>query len=157
MALRDIIKEIQKLNNADQLRLKDFFIKSLASYSASEPILKEISEQKHKDGYTCTHCHSTNAVRFRKYHIKAGAKIITRQRYRYMDCGKTFTNVTNTPLKGSHLPRKWLDFYPLYYEGYSLWKASELIGVHHVTLFYWRHKVLSALKQMDINHFSGIV
>jgi hypothetical protein len=35
MALRDIIKEIQKLTTAEQLRLKDFFIKSLASYSAS--------------------------------------------------------------------------------------------------------------------------
>jgi IS1 family transposase len=42
-------------------------------------------------------------------------------------------------------------------EGHSLRKASELISVHHVTLFYWRHKVLSALKQMDIDHFSGIV
>lgn len=29
MALVDIIKEIQKLNTADQLRLKEFFTKSL--------------------------------------------------------------------------------------------------------------------------------
>lgn len=52
MALTDIIKEIQKLNTADQLRLKEFFTKSLAATSASEPIFKEVSEQKHKDGYT---------------------------------------------------------------------------------------------------------
>jgi hypothetical protein len=43
-------------------------------------------------------------------------------------------------------------------EGYSLRKSTDLIGdVHFVTLFYWRHKVLSALKQMDFNAFSGIV
>ncbi|MCQ6264514.1 IS1595 family transposase [Fictibacillus sp. WQ 8-8] len=154
MALRDIIKEIQKLTTAE---LKDFFIKSFASYSASEPIFKDISEQKHKDGYTCTHCYSTNAVRFGKYRIKAGTKVIERQRYRCKDCGKTFTDVTNTPLKGTHLPHKWLDFIHCMIEGHSLRKASELIGVHHVTLFYWRHKVLSALKQMDIDQFSGIV
>ncbi|MEB2628222.1 hypothetical protein AB1K12_14675 [Peribacillus frigoritolerans] len=57
MALTDIIKEIQKLNTADQLRLKEFFTKPLAAFSASKPIFKEVSEQKHKDGYTCTHCH----------------------------------------------------------------------------------------------------
>jgi len=42
-------------------------------------------------------------------------------------------------------------------EGYSLRKASEIIKVHYVTLFYWRHKVLSALKQMDFDQFSDIV
>jgi hypothetical protein len=42
-------------------------------------------------------------------------------------------------------------------EGYSLRKASEMIEVHYVTLFYWRHKVLSAIKQMDFDQFSGIV
>ena len=42
-------------------------------------------------------------------------------------------------------------------EGYSLRKASEMIEVHYVTLFYWRHKLLSALKQMDFEQFSGIV
>jgi hypothetical protein len=41
VALTDIIKEIQKLNTAEQLRLKEFFTKSLAFYSASEPIFKE--------------------------------------------------------------------------------------------------------------------
>ncbi len=43
-------------------------------------------------------------------------------------------------------------------EGYSLRKSADLIGdVHFVTLFYWRHKVLSSLKQMDFEKFSGIV
>ncbi|MEH7110637.1 IS1595 family transposase, partial [Bacillus sp. JJ1764] len=48
MALTGIIKEIQKLNIADQLRLKEFFTKTLAAASISEPIFKEVSEQKHK-------------------------------------------------------------------------------------------------------------
>jgi transposase-like protein len=157
VAIADIIKEIQKLNTADQIRLKEFFTKSLASYSASEPIFKEVSEQKHKDGYTCTHCHSNNVVRFGKYSVKVGVKTMQRQRYRCKECGKTFTDVTNTPLRGSHLPHKWLEFIQCMIEGYSLRKASELIEVHYVTLFYWRHKILSALKQMDFDQFAGIV
>ena len=74
MALKEIIKEIEKLSIADQYRLKEFFVKSLNSYSASEPVFKEVSEQKHKDGYTCTHCHSNNVVRFGKYSVKVGMK-----------------------------------------------------------------------------------
>ena len=157
MALKEIIQEIEKLSTADQYRLKEFFTKSLASYSASEPLFKEVSEQKHKDGYTCTHCHSNNIVRFGKYLVKIGLKTMKRQRYPCKGCGKTFTDVTNTPLHRTHFPHKWLDFIQCMIEGYSLRKASELIKVHFVTLFYWRHKLLSALKQMNFEQFSGIV
>jgi transposase-like protein len=106
MALKEIIQEIKKLNEADQYRLKEFFVHSLASYSAREPIFKEVSERKHKDGYTCTHCHSNNAVRFGKYNVAMGNRTLQRQRYRCKDCGKTFTDVTNTPIYRTHLPHK---------------------------------------------------
>jgi transposase-like protein len=39
----------------------------------------------------------------------------------------------------------------------SLREASSELGVHHVTLFYWRHKVLSALEQIQIEQFEGIL
>lgn len=43
-------------------------------------------------------------------------------------------------------------------EGYSLRKSAELVGnVTHVTLFFWRHKLLSSLKQIEISNFEGIV
>jgi hypothetical protein len=84
-------------------------------------------------------------------------KTMERQRYRCMDCRKSFTDVTTTPLHRTHLPHKWLDFIQCMIEGYSLRKSSEMIEVHFVTLFYWRHKILSALKQMDSEQFSGIV
>lgn len=38
MALKEIIKEIEKLSTTDQYRLKEFFVKSLNSFSASEPL-----------------------------------------------------------------------------------------------------------------------
>jgi transposase-like protein len=156
MALKEIIDEIRKLSTAEQYRLKEFFTNSLASYSASETVFKEVSEHKHRDGYTCTHCHSNNAVRFGKYEVKMGTKTLKRQRYRCKDCRKTFTDVTNTPLYRTHLPDKWLEFIQCMIEGYSLRKSSELLEVHYVTLFYWRHKLLSAIKELDLKSFKAL-
>ncbi|MNK43516.1 hypothetical protein D3C87_622250 [compost metagenome] len=144
-------------STADQYRLKEFFTKSLASYSATEPVFKEVSERKHKDGFTCSHCHSNNAVRFGKYNVKMGSCTLERQRYRCKDGGKTFTDVTNTPLHRTHLLHKWMEFVQCIIEGISLRKSSELLEVHYVTLFYWRHKLLSAIKEMDFDQFEGIV
>lgn len=158
MTLRELIIEIKKLNSVEQHRLKEFFISSLSSFSASEPVFQEVTERKNKEGYTCVHCGSKQVVRFGKYMVKLGLKEVERQRYRCKDCRKTFTDVTSTPLYRTHKPDKWLDFIKCMLEGYSLRKSAELIGdVHFVTLFYWRHKVLSALKQMDFSTFSGIV
>ena len=158
MTLRELIAEIKKLSHAEQHRLKEFFVQSLASFSVNEPIFKEISECKNKDGYTCIHCGSKRIIRFGHYVVKIGLKDVERQRYRCKDCRKTFTDVTPTPLYRSHKTDKWLDFFKCMLEGYSLRKSTELIGdIHYVPLFYWRHKVLSALKQMDFSSFSGIV
>lgn len=110
MALTDIIKEIQKLNTADQLRLKEFFTKSLAAFSASKPILKRCPNRNIKTA-TCTHCHSNNVVRFGKYSVKVGMKTMERQRYRCKDCGKTFT-MSRIPLCGvrTFLTNGWILF-----------------------------------------------
>jgi hypothetical protein len=44
-------------------------------------------------------------------------------------------------------------------EGYSLRKCAEQLNdeVTYVTLFYWRHKILAALKQIPTESFQGIV
>jgi hypothetical protein len=46
MTLREIIEEIKKLNSPEQHRLKEFFINSLSSFSASEPVFQEVTERK---------------------------------------------------------------------------------------------------------------
>lgn len=157
MALKGIMKEVKKLSNADKNRLLQFLTQSVSPLSPQEPLFNEIQELKHKDGYTCPHCQSNNSVRFGKYGVKAGQKKMNRQRYRCKDCRKTFTDVTNTPLHRTHKPDKWIDFVRCMIDGDSLRKAAEKLDVHHVTLFYWRHKLLSALEQMDFEKFAGIV
>lgn len=102
MTLRELIEEIKKLNSAEQHRLKEFFISSHASFSASEPVFQEVTERKNKDGYTCVHCGSKQVVRFGKYMVKLGLKEIERQRYRCKDCRKNFYRCNhNTSLSHS--------------------------------------------------------
>ena len=50
LALKEIIQEIRKLNATD----KELFANYLASFP-SKSVFKEVSERKHKGGYTCTH------------------------------------------------------------------------------------------------------
>lgn len=50
MTVRELIAEIKKLNSAEQHRLQEFFINSLMSFSASEPVFQEVTERKNQDG-----------------------------------------------------------------------------------------------------------
>jgi transposase-like protein len=106
-------------------------------------------DKRFAKGFNCAHCNGSSVVRFGKYNGS--------QCYKCKDCGKTFSDLTKSPLQGTHYPEKWIKFIDCMLEGMSLRKASELLGVHHVTLFYWRHKVLFALEQMTIEHFEGIL
>jgi hypothetical protein len=53
----------------------------------------------------------------------------------------------------------WVRFIECMIEGFSLRKRAEQLNdeVTHVTLFYWRHKILSALKQIPTEAFQDSV
>ena len=106
-------------------------------------------ETRFKEGFECPHCASEHVIRFGKYN--------GRQRYRCKCCNKTFTDTTNTVLFRTRKGDEWITFIDCMFKGYSLRKSAEIVGVTWVTLFYWRHKLLNALKQMDVEHFEGIV
>jgi transposase-like protein/IS1 family transposase len=158
-SVREIIKLINELDPTTKHRLVSELSKSISSsLYDEEPINKEITERKNEKGFVCPHCKNTHVVRFGKYITRPGIREIERQRYKCKNCDKTFTDFTNTPLNRTHFPNKWIAFIECMVEGYSLRKSAELIGdISYVTLFYWRHKLLSAIKQMPIENFNGIV
>lgn len=81
-----------------------------------------------------------------------------KKRYRCKACKLTFTDLTNTVLYRTRRLNQWIKFIECMIEGYSLRKSANLIGnITHVTLFYWRHKLLSSLNQIEISNFEGIV
>jgi len=139
--------------NLDDKEKKQLYVllKSILGYSTNtnNELIHEIRESKFKDGLYCPHCNCKHIVRYGKYNEK--------QRYKCKDCGKTFTEISFTPLNKTHYPDKWITFIECMIEGYSLRKSAEIVDVTWVTLFYWRHKILSALNQISIEHFEGIV
>lgn len=158
MRATDILKAIQKLNPAEKHRLREYLIDALTASSSTGTVLEEISERKNKSGYHCTDCESEHIVRYGKYLTIVDGEEVQKQRYRCKACKTTFTDLTNTALYRTRRLNSWVKFVECMIEGYSLRKSAELVGnVSHVTLFYWRHKLLSSLKQMEISNFEGIV
>lgn len=154
----DILKAIQKLNPAEKHRLREYLIDTLTASSSTGTVLQEIAERKNKSGYHCPDCESEHIVRYGTYSTIVDGDEVEKQRYRCKACKKTFTDLTNTALYRTRHLNQWIKFIECMIEGYSLRKSAELVGnVTHVTLFYWRHKLVSSLKQMEISNFEGIV
>lgn len=53
--------------------------------------------------------------------------------------------------------KNWIPFIEYMLDGLSLRETASQIGIPHVTAFYWRHKVLSALAKDSIGIFEGLV
>lgn len=139
----DILKAIQKLNPAEKHRLREYLIDALTASSSTGTVLQEISERKNKSGYHCPDCESAHIVRYGTYSTIVDGDEVEKQRYRCKACKKTFTDLTNTALYRTRHLNQWIKFIECMIEGYSLRKSAELVGnVTHVTLFYWRHKLL---------------
>jgi transposase-like protein len=112
-------------------------------------LIDEMRETRFSEGFECPHCTSQHVVRY--------GKSQGRQRYKCKACRKTFNDMTNTLLYRTRKGNQWIGFVECMLKGYSLRKSAEILEVTHVTLFYWRHKLLNALKQVDFQQFEGIV
>ncbi|MCM3671979.1 IS1595 family transposase [Mesobacillus maritimus] len=146
---RNLLQYISTLDKPRQERIYYEIQRKIFPSTASIRVIDELRDKRFSKGFNCPHCKSNGVVRFGKYN--------GRQRYKCKDCGKTFSDLTNSPLQGTHYPERWLKFIDCMLKGMSLRESSKIVGVHHVTLFYWRHKVLSALEQMQIEQFEGIL
>jgi transposase-like protein len=117
--------------------------------AAKGSLIGELRKTKFKEGFVCPHCDGCRVVRYGKFNH--------RQRYKCKDCLRTFSDLTHTPLSKTRYSDKWITFIECMLQGHSLRKSADLVGVTWVTLFYWRHKLLKALQQIDIPSFQGIV
>lgn len=159
MDLKELKKLADALDDSDKQELLYFLQSRTKGMTEPVRLIDEIQEQKHKEGLICPHCNSHSVVRFGKYVIKTRSGEIKRQRYRCKSCQQTFNDLTNTPLQRTRRPHLWVRFIECMIEGFSLRKCAELLNdeISYVTLFYWRHKILSALKQVPTESFQGIV
>jgi len=64
------------------------------------------------------------------------------QRYRCRACGRTFNDLSGTPLSRLRHREKWLDYLGTVLESKSVRAAAKQVGVHRNTAFRWRHRFL---------------
>ncbi|WP_321393715.1 IS1595 family transposase [uncultured Desulfuromusa sp.] len=62
-----------------------------------------------------------------------------------------------TPFHGTHHPEKWLLHMAYMIKGYPLRKIAKEQEISLSTAFYWRHKVLMALKRLPVSEFTGVL
>jgi transposase-like protein len=62
------------------------------------------------------------------------------QRYRCRACGRTFNDLSGTPLARLRLREKWSDYLGTELESQSIRAAASQVGVHRNTVFRWRHR-----------------
>ena len=97
----------------------------------------------------CIHCGSE--------HIVHNGKFRGRQRFKCKVCKRTFNTLSDTPLARTRHLDKWLDFANCLENGLSLRKSAKIVNVSYVSLFYWRHKLLTGLNNIPISSFTDKV
>lgn len=100
----------------------------------------------------CPHCNSTS--------LKSAGSCRGKKRYKCKSCKKTFGDTNDTAFYHSKLsPAQWLHFIELMFsKPMGLKKIAAEVGIHYVTAFYWRHKLLHAVQEaQDNGKFAGIV
>ncbi len=143
----EILKAIQKLNPAEKHRLREYLIDALTASSSTGTVLHEISEHENKNGYECPECESEHIVRFGKY-----PTIVDGEEVKKQPIAVKFVK--------RHLLTSQIQFY---IELVTLLTGLNLLSVYrrvlpsYVRRFYWRHKLLSSLKQIKIPNFEGIL
>jgi transposase-like protein len=79
------------------------------------------------------------------------------QRFRCCACGRTFNDLTGTPLARLRHKGKWLDYLDTVLDSRTVRSAAKRLGVHPNTTFRWRHRFLDRVKDDRPERLVGIV
>lgn len=149
VTVSNIIKMIATLSDKEKDELK-LALTNGANITMSLNTLA--TESRFANGRVCPLCGSVHVVR--NGHQADGA-----QRYMCRDCKKSFTATTNSVVAGTRKDMSvWERYICCMMLGLSIRKSAEACGIHRNTAFYWRHKVLDAVRKSFENmRLGGIV
>lgn len=108
-----------------------------------------VLQQRAENITACPHCHS------HKFHKHGNYKGV--QRFKCLDCAKTFSPTTGTPLARLRYQDKHIANAKCMVQGLTVRKTAKRLGVDTTTAFRWRHRFLKALRDMNPSELSGIV
>ena len=121
---------------------------SVSEAAIAAPTIAAI-EARFAQAPQCPHCQSTA--------IKKWGSANALKRYRCKACRVTFNALTGTPLAQLHNRELWGGHAQALLEGISLRKVAARLDVHLETAFRWRHRFLTAPKDVKPKVLDGTV
>ncbi len=79
------------------------------------------------------------------------------QRYRCLDCRRTFNDLTHTAMAGTRLRAKWTAYGDTMRDALSTRQPAAVLDIDHKTVWRWRHKVIAHLAPEAQPPLEGIV
>lgn len=150
-SVESVIKDIKTLGSTGQEEVLNYLEEVIVLGSFVTEVTDEVKENRFSRGKVCPHCHHGEVSRNGKFNGK--------QRYICKSCRRTFNDFTFSPRYNSKKDtRKWVLYAKCMINGYSIRKCAEIVGISVPTSFYWRHKIIDAIKTfMGIGSVGGVV
>jgi transposase-like protein len=146
---KDLRKRFRKLTLTQRLDFVKFAVTSVQDQIASNTnrilrqTLNRLIPSKENKGLKCPKCRSR---KFIKHDIRG--KKIKVQRYRCKKCGKVFSSLAKTFLKGTKKDFKtWRKFINCMKYRLSTNDTARICKIHRNTVFVWRSKILNLLSE----------
>jgi len=149
-SIDEILKDISLLPIESQGILRERINKMTTDQQLSNVSYLELRKGvQEKIRFACPHCDSDNIVGHGNFQ--------GRKRYKCNECKKTFNDLTGTSIDKLHKKESWTEYMHCVAEGLTIREAAKATGISYRTSFVWRHKVLSALRDVGCNKMKGII
>ena len=107
-------------------------------------IENNINDKKQNKYIKCPHCKSEDVIKYGSYNG------IQRYKCKNKKCERTFTKQTESPFRYSKKFKENCHKYKeLYEKGLTIRECAEILNISIVTSFFWRHRFLYNLKQVN--------
>ncbi len=143
--------DIDALGIAGKEEILNYLEEVFVLGSFATEVTNEVKENRFSRGKVCPHCEHDEVSRNGKYHGK--------QRYICKSCRKTFTDFTLSPKHNSKKDvKQWIQYSKCMINGYSIRRCANDVGISIPTSFYWRHKILDAIRTfMGVGSVGGVI
>lgn len=149
--IESIKRDISSLGHTDKEAIMNYLEEVITFGAVSKEITNTVKESRFSKGKGCPYCSHEEVSRFGKYKNK--------QRYICKSCHKTFTDFSLSPKHNSRYDiDKWILYAKCMVNGKSIRESADIVGINPTTSFFWRHKILDALRAyIGVSHVEGVV
>jgi transposase-like protein len=146
--MKTIAPLIESLKGLEKLYPKEFW--QLKGYMNKFDTKKIVTLTLEDDAEVkCGHCGSDKFVK--------NGRRSDLQRYKCKLCGKSFNQLTGTPLARLKKKGRWLNYSECLKQGYSVRQSAKTVGVDKKTSFKWRHRFLKNSNKLFATKLNGVV